>query len=375
MARIGRKETYGLSHQREAVRVPAPRIAYRPKSPKRDLLPIGLIGCGGIAEQHLTAYRKAGYNVVALCDINRKAVESRRQQFYPDARVYTDYRKLIAREEVSILDISPHPDERVPIIEAALNARRHVLSQKPFVLDLAVGKHLADLAEKNGVQLAVNQNGRWAPHFSWMRGAIDQGLIGKVVEATFSVHWNHNWVAGTKFDRIRHLVLYDFAVHWFDMTTVFFGERKAERVTASIRPAANQTARPALLAHAVIDYADGQATLSFNGSTSFGQSDTTIVVGDKGTLVSTGLDLMQQKVTLYKEGATCSPRLAGHWFPDGFHGTMAELMAAIAEGREPIHSARNNLRTLELCFAAVASADEGKPKKPGSVKGLRLDLI
>jgi hypothetical protein len=47
---------------------------------------------------------------------------------------------------------------------------------------------------------------------------------------------------------------------------------------------------------------------------------------------------------------------------------MGELLSAIAQQREPGHSARNNLRTLELCFAAVASAERGEPVVPGTVR-------
>ena len=57
-------------------------------------------------------------------------------------------------------------------------------------------------------------------------------------------------------------------------------------------------------------------------------------------------------------------------FPDGFHGTMGELLCAIEEGREPSHSARNNLRSLALCYAAVASAETGQPVEPGRVQGM-----
>src|SRR4029079_17535866 len=60
----------------------------------------------------------------------------------------------------------------------------------------------------------------------------------------------------------------------------------------------------------------------------------------------------------------------GSWFPDGFHGTMGELLSAIEEKREPTNSARNNLDSLALCFAAVASADRGEPVVPGSVRTL-----
>jgi predicted dehydrogenase len=56
-----------------------------------------------------------------------------------------------------------------------------VLSQKPFVLDLDVGERLCERAAKRGVRLAINQNGRWAPHLACMREAVIAGLIGEVI--------------------------------------------------------------------------------------------------------------------------------------------------------------------------------------------------
>ena len=44
--------------------------------------------------------------------------------------------------------------------QQAIRAGKHILSQKPFVTDLAVGKKLVAAAERRGVKLAVNQNGR-----------------------------------------------------------------------------------------------------------------------------------------------------------------------------------------------------------------------
>ena len=64
------------------------------------------------------------------------------------------------------------------------------------------------------------------------------------------------------------------------------------------------------------------------------------------------------------------PKIKGAWFPDGFHGTMGELLCAIEENREPTNSARNNLASLALCFAAVASAECGQPVVPGTVRRL-----
>jgi hypothetical protein len=50
---------------------------------------------------------------------------------------------------------------------------------------------------------------------------------------------------------------------------------------------------------------------------------------------------------------------------------MAELLSAIEDGREPYNSACDNLRSLELCFAAVASAEDHEPKAPGDVRTMR----
>ena len=49
---------------------------------------------------------------------------------------------------------------------------------------------------------------------------------------------------------------------------------------------------------------------------------------------------------------------------------MGELLCAIEEDREPRNSARNNLKSLALCFAAIASSVDGEPKVPGEVRVL-----
>ena len=103
-----------------------------------------------------------------------------KKEFYPDADVYGDYRDVLKRGDIEVVDIATHPPERAAIIEAALTAGKHVLSQKPFVLDLDVGLRLADLADQRRLRLAVNQNGRWAPHFSYIGEAIQAGLLGQV---------------------------------------------------------------------------------------------------------------------------------------------------------------------------------------------------
>ncbi len=344
-----------------------PTINYEPQDPVKYRPAIGLIGCGAITGDHLKAYRKAGYNVVALCDLDRAAAEERRQEFFPDAKVYTDCHKLLARDDVEVVDIATHPEIRAELIEAALLADKHVLSQKPFVLDLDVGRRLVELAERRKRKLAVNQNARWAPHFSYMRQAIAAGLVGEVEAVHFAVQWDHNWVSGTAFDAVKHLILYDFAIHWFDMLLCFIERQPPRRVYASLVRSLHQKARPALLAQAMVEFDNAQASLVFDADTRFGKLDTTVVVGSRGTITSTGQDVNNQRVVLSVAGHDVAPELKGRWFSDGFHGTMGELLRSVEADREPSNSARDNLRSLALCFAAVASAERGEPVVPGTI--------
>jgi len=364
-------DRYGLARQAESGEIPAPKLPYLPQDPASHAQAIALIGCGGISEYHLAAYRRAGYHVSVLCDIDADRAEERRRQYYPEAAIMTDYRAVMRRDDVQIVDAALHPDARVPVMEAAIDAGKHVLSQKPFVTELAVGERLCDLADARGVKLAVNQNGRWAPHFSWMRHAIEAGLIGKVQSVDFSLHWDHDWVADTVFNEVEHLLLYDFAIHWFDMIACVLKDREPVRVSASVQCAPGQRSKQPLMGHAMVDFDDGIATMALNGACKYGQEDRTVIAGTKGTLYSTGPELNEQAVTLVTAAGTARPALEGTWFTNGFHGAMAELFRAIEEDRVPSHDARDNLRSLALCFAAVASSVTGKPKEPGAVKRLK----
>jgi predicted dehydrogenase len=280
---------------------------------------------------------------------------------------------VLERDDVEVIDITTHPPERAPLIDAALRAGKHVLSQKPFVIDLDVGERLANLADEMGVRLAVNQNARWAPHFSYIRAAVNAGLLGTIDAIHCDVHWDHSWVKGTAFESIRHLILYDFGIHWFDFVASIMHNSPARRVYASMARSATQTIAPPLLAQAIVEFESTQATLIFDGFTQFKHLDRTLVVGNHGAAHSEGPTTSHQRVELTTASGIASPRLKGAWFPDGFHGTMAELLSAIAEKREPTISARNNLASLALCFAAVASAERGEPVVPGSVRKLPGD--
>lgn len=353
---------------RSARRITAPVLPYLPRKPRRSDPAIGLIGCGGITGQHLSAYRKQGFRVVALCDVDGVAAERRRAEFYPKATVYTDHRRLLERDDVDVVDIATHPAVRVGHIRDALRARKHVLSQKPFVLDLATGEGLVALARRNAVRLAVNQNGRWAPYVSYARQAIRRGLLGEVASVDMALAWDHTWIRGKVFERIEHVILYDFAIHWFDMVACFFGGREPQSVYAEAVRMPGQTIAPPMSAHAAVRFDDGLATLAFHGHTRFGDGERLTITGTRGSYWARGPICAAHEVRLFTEKGWCEPRLKGHWFPVGMAGAMGELLCSIEEGNEPENSAENNLRSLALCFAALQSARTGRPVVPGKAR-------
>lgn len=370
-----KKKTYGLSIVSAAKAVAAPELPYEPPRPRRYHPKIALVGCGGISAYHLRNYRDMGLDVAMLCDAQVQRAADRAREFFPKAAVTASYQDVLKREDIEVVDVATHTHERVPIIEAALKARKHVLSQKPFVFDLAVGKRLADLADKNNVRLAVNQNGRWSPHWSYLTQLVCRGALGEIASIDFTLAWDHSWIADTAFNTLHHLVLYDFGIHWFDIAGLFMSGRRAKSVFAKISAARRQPFTPPALACVVADYGDAQVRWSFNAANAFDQSDRTVICGSKGTAVSEGPSLSEQTVRFTTRRGTAKPKLKGTWFANGFQGAMGELLCAIERKREPLHGARNNLLTLELVFAALASAGAGKPVAPGAARCLSGKLL
>lgn len=359
-----RESNYALAAATDVAEVPAPELPYQPPAPRRYHPRIGLIGCGGISANHLDAYRTAGWDVVALCNRTRAKAEQRRREFFPAAEVHTDYREVLGRRDIDVVDITLHAAERAPVVAEALRARKHVLSQKPLANDLATARELAALAQTQRVRLAVNQNGRWAPYMSYAWHAVAAGLLGEVQTVQVRLNWDHTWCAGTPFEEMRHLILFDFGIHWFDFVAQLFSGRAAQRVQASVSKAPGQAMKPPMLAQAIVEFDAGLASLSFDGHSRHGAEEAILVTGTRGTLRSRGKVVENDWVELHTQDGVSHPRLAGKWFNDGFRGAMGELLCAIEEDREPAHSATNNLRTLALTLATCRSADMGQPQVP-----------
>ena len=93
---------------------------------------IGVIGVGQIGKVHLDIYRKIpGVEVVAIA--GRDEARTRQVgQDYGIPHAYTDFRQLLAREDVEAVDVCLHNNLHMPVTVAALEAGKHVYCEKPM---------------------------------------------------------------------------------------------------------------------------------------------------------------------------------------------------------------------------------------------------
>lgn len=334
-------------------------LDYRPSLPADYHPGVGIVGCGGIVKlAHLPAYADYGVNVVGVYDPDPEAVRDVRER----VRVFESLDELLADPGIELVDIATHPSVRPELVRSALRAGKHVLSQKPFALDLRTARELVEEADRQGVTLAVNQNGRWAPPWRVATLLVRQGAVGAVVAVT---HLHDKYLpplVGTPFDKLEHFLIYDYSIHWIDITRCWLEDKTVTTVRAVDyrTPGQPPEAKSGWGAWIAIEFDDGtSAMIRSAGNASTARPAAPFWIhGTEGTIRGSVL-LGSDFVELDRDGRLTRYVLEGGWYNDGFAGTMGELQSAIAERREPSNSGRDNLLTLHMTLAACRSADEG----------------
>ena len=282
-------------------------------------------------------------------------------EYYPEAAVYTDVEQLLS-SGIKVVDVATRPAERAAIIEQAVAAGCHVLSQKPFATDLATARRLVAAADAQGVRLAVNQNGRWVPHWAYARRLIATGALGAVRSVSLDFHWH--WAPSTEGLDERSaagFLLLDYGIHLLDFVHCLVGDARpcAVATVVSQERMLGGGSVPGL-ASTIIDFGESQATVSMNATAEGFFGHHTRIVAERGVISAARDTPRSQSVVIRTDTGDYSPRLEGAWMPDGFIGAMTELLAAIDEDREPEHSGRDNLVTLDLTLQAIAATRAGQ---------------
>jgi predicted dehydrogenase len=332
-------------------------LDYGVRLPPKTDYGIGLIGCGSIANHaHLPAYQKFGFRVVACCDIREDAARQTAQRF-GIPKWFTDYRRLLELSEVDIVDIAIHQQGRVEIVQAAAQAGKHILIQKPFAHRMDDALAMVEACEKAGVKLMVNQQARYAPGHRFAKLLIERGFLGEVFHLTHHVRGNQDsgWPAETP-----NFLIVDHGIHYLDLMRYWTGREPQAVLATTVRMPGQRAISPMVYSITLAFDEQLMANLWFNDVVQGKDSHYEFTIDGTQGLVRG--NATQVTIALKDaEPPVLRLELKGTWFPDAFAATMAELMRAIQEGDEPAVSGRDNLKTLRLALAAVQSSEEHRP--------------
>jgi len=153
----------------------------------RRTIRVGMVGYKFMGKAHSHAYRDvgmffdmdAGYEMKAICGRDEQGVRDAASRFGWESWE-TDWRRLVARDDIDMVDINTPNDSHKEIALAAIANGKHVLCEKPLALNLADAREMLEAAEKAGVKHGVFFNYRFLPAVQLAKKIIDEGRIGEI---------------------------------------------------------------------------------------------------------------------------------------------------------------------------------------------------
>ncbi|MGI5894115.1 MAG: Gfo/Idh/MocA family protein [Candidatus Merdivicinus sp.] len=157
---------------------------------------VAMIGCGSISGIYLknitTVFQEL--ELVGVCDLIRERAE-KAQAEYNVPKIYDTMYDAFADPEVEIVLNLTRPYQHFDVTKAALEAGKHVYSEKPLGADFEEGKKLVALAKEKGLMLGGAPDTFLGAGIQTCRELIDKGVIGKPIGAAcFMIcHGHETW--------------------------------------------------------------------------------------------------------------------------------------------------------------------------------------
>ncbi|MDK2811481.1 MAG: hypothetical protein PWR27_2190 [Petroclostridium sp.] len=198
---------------------------------------IAVFGAGSIAQKRHISECSENPNVelVAVCDIVKERAEKVAEQY--GMRAYTDYKELLANEEVDAVIVCTPNYLHAPMSIYALKAGKHVLCEKPMAISAEEAEEMIKVAKENNKFLMIGHNQRlMKPHIK-AKEILDSRRLGKVL--TFRTTFGHGgpeqWSAAKskdtwffKKDEAFVGAMGDLGVHKADLIRWLLGEEITE---------------------------------------------------------------------------------------------------------------------------------------------------
>ncbi|PCL93794.1 Gfo/Idh/MocA family protein [Paenibacillus lautus] len=173
-------------------------------------LRVGMIGYKFMGKAHSNAYRSLPMffpkalkpEMVAICGRNASAVQEAADQLGWRESV-TDWKQLVNREDIDLVDINAPSDAHKEIALAAAKAGKHIFCEKPLALTLADAREMLQAAEDAGVTHMVGFNYRFSPAVRLAKKLIDSGRLGQIYH--FRAWFLQDWIMDPQFPLVWRL--------------------------------------------------------------------------------------------------------------------------------------------------------------------------
>ncbi len=199
---------------------------------------VGMVGYKFMGKAHSNAYRAlpmffpdaASKPVMkVICGRDPVQLEQARTQFGWEQSV-TDWRELVTRDDVDLIDINAPSDAHKEIALAAAANGKHIFCEKPLALSLKDSREMLEAAESAGVTHMVGFNYRFAPAVQLAKKLISEGRIGKIYH--FRGVFLQDWIIDPNFPLVWRLQKEiagsgshgDLGAHVIDMARYLVGE-------------------------------------------------------------------------------------------------------------------------------------------------------
>ncbi|MEK4236871.1 dehydrogenase [Paenibacillus odorifer] len=202
-------------------------------------LRIGMIGYKFMGKAHSNAYRSLPMffpkalkpEMSVICGRNAEALaEAGTQLGWSDC--VTDWKDLIAREDVDLIDINAPSNAHKEIALAAAKAGKHIFCEKPLALTLADSREMLQAAEDAGVTHMVGFNYRFSPAVRLAKKLVESGRLGKIYH--FRAWFLQDWIIDPEFPLVWRLQKEiagsgshgDLGAHLIDLAHFLIGDVK-----------------------------------------------------------------------------------------------------------------------------------------------------
>jgi predicted dehydrogenase len=337
---------------------------------------IGHTGQGNYGHGEDTVWLKLPQTkIIAVADADPKGLAEAAKRL-GGVQAYADYKVMLASAKPDIAAIcSRHIHEHRDMIVAAIEAGvKGIYIEKPFVRTLAEADEIVKLCAEKGVRLAIAHRNRYHPVVDVVKKLVASGEIGELKEVR---------VRGKQDQRGGGLDLWVLGGHGFNLATLFTGPAISCEATIHVegRPATKADIRPGdegvgLIVgdeiHARYETKSGIPLYfdSKKGKPAKGTPFGARLIGTKG-VISLQID-EEPLAILERDGKKTPITTAGIGQPEpikdirlingGHHGAIRDLLAAIAEKREPLCGPEAGLETVELTLGVFASFAAGGKK-------------